>query len=127
MRYLLLVLLSFQLSAELDLTIPEQPAVYVPNVKILQPIKWREEPTQIQTITFWTLNVLDVYTTHEGLKNPYATELNPILGESPSLSKLILLKIIMSPIIINSLDKKEMSYANPILFMAVHNNYENIK
>ena len=29
MKYLLLVLLSLSLKAELDLTIPEQPAVYV--------------------------------------------------------------------------------------------------
>ena len=127
MKYLLLVLLSFQLSAELDLTIPEQPAVYVPSENILPAMDWVETDMQKEIIIYWTLNVLDVYTTHEGLKNPYAKELNPILGESPSLSKLILLKIIMSPIIINSLDKKEMSYANPILFMAVHNNYENIK
>ena len=127
MRYLLLLLLSFQVSAELDLTIPEQPAVYVPDVKILQPLKWREAPTKIQTITFWTLNVLDVYTTRKGLKKTYTTEQNPLLGSKPSIVQLILLKSIMGPIIILGFDKKEMSYVNPFLLMVVHSNYQYIK
>ena len=126
MRYLLL-LLSFQVSAELDLTIPKQPAVYVPDVKILQPLKWREAPTKIQTITFWTLNVLDVYTTRKGLKKTYTTERNPLLGSKPSIAQLILLKSIMGPIIILGFDKKEMSYVNPFLLMVVHSNYQYIK
>jgi len=127
MRYLLLLLLSFQVSAELDLTIPEQPAVYVPDVKILQPLEWREAPTKIQTITFWTLNVLDVYTTRKGLKKTYTTERNPLLGSKPSIAQLILLKSIMGPIIILGFDKKEMSYVNPFLLMVVHSNYQYIK
>jgi len=127
MRYLLLLLLSFQVSAELDLTIPEQPAVYVPDVKILQPLKWREAPTKIQTITFWTLNVLDVYTTRKGLKKTYTTEQNPLLGSKPSIVQLILLKSIMGPIIILGFNKKEMSYVNPFLLMVVHSNYQYIK
>ena len=33
MKYLFLLLLSLSLKAELDLTIPEQPAVYIPPEK----------------------------------------------------------------------------------------------
>ncbi len=67
MKYLLLILLSLSLKAELDLTIPEQPAVDIPpQKKFLRFVEIKEPPTKKQLITFWTLNVLDVYTTHQG-------------------------------------------------------------
>ena len=127
MKYLLLVLLSFQLSAELDLTIPEQPAVYVPRENILPAMDWVETDMQKEIIIYWTLNVLDVYTTHEGLKDPNAYELNPLLGKRPSLAQLILLKSIGSIIILNTYTKEDMYYMNLILFAAVDNNYQIIK
>ena len=127
MKYLLLVLLSFQLSAELDLTIPEQPAVYVPRENILPVMDWVETDMQKEIIIYWTLNVLDVYTTHEGLKDPNAYELNPLLGKRPSLAQLILLKSIGSIIILNTYTKEDMYYMNLILFAAVDNNYQIIK
>ena len=127
MKYLLLVLLSFQLSAELDLTIPEQPAVYVPRENILSAIDWVETDMQKEIIIYWTLNVLDVYTTYEGLKNPNVYELNPLLGKRPSLAQLILLKSISSVIILNTYTKEDMYYMNLILFAAVDNNYQIIK
>ena len=127
MKYLLLVLLSFQLSAELDLTIPEQPAVYVPRENILPAMDWVETNMQKEIIIYWTLNVLDVYTTHEGLKDPNAYELNPLLGKRPSLAQLILLKSISSIIILNTYAKEDMYYMNLILFAAVDNNYQIIK
>ena len=127
MKYLLLVLLSFQLSAELDLTIPEQPAVYVPRENILPAMDWVETNMQKEIIIYWTLNVLDVYTTHEGLKDPNVYELNPLLGKRPSLAQLILLKSIGSIIILNTYTKEDMYYMNLILFAAVDNNYQIIK
>ena len=127
MKYLLLVLLSFQLSAELDLTIPEQPAVYVPRENILPAMDWVETDMQKEIIIYWTLNVLDVYTTHEGLKDPNVYELNPLLGKRPSLAQLILLKSIGSIIILNTYTKEDMYYMNLILFAAVDNNYQIIK
>ena len=127
MKYLLLVLLSFQLSAELDLTIPEQPAVYVPRENILPAMDWVETNMQKEIIIYWTLTVLDVYTTHEGLKDPNVYELNPLLGKRPSLAQLILLKSIGSIIILNTYTKEDMYYMNLILFAAVDNNYQIIK
>ena len=127
MKYLLLVILSFQLSAELDLTIPEQPAVYVPRENILPAMDWVETDMQKEIIIYWTLNVLDVYTTHEGLKDPNVYELNPLLGKRPSLAQLILLKSISSVIILNTYTKEDMYYMNLILFAAVDNNYQIIK
>jgi len=127
MKYLLLVLLSFQLSAELDLTIPEQPAVYVPRENILPAMDWVETNMQKEIIIYWTLTVLDVYTTHEGLKDPNVYELNPLLGKRPSLAQLILLKSISSIIILNTYAKEDMYYMNLILFAAVDNNYQIIK
>ena len=123
MKYLLLVLLSFQLSAELDLTIPEQPAVYVPRENILPAMDWVETNMQKEIIIYWTLTVLDVYTTHEGLKDPNVYELNPLLGKRPSLAQLILLKSISSIIILNTYFK---CFSPPISFLTrtISTNYK---
>ena len=63
MKYIILLLLSLNLKAELDLTIPKQSAVHIPEKEFF--FNWgdyNEPPTKAQIITFWTLNVLDVYT-----------------------------------------------------------------
>ena len=128
MKYLLLVLLSFQLSAELDLTIPEQPAVYIPpETFFLNLGDYNEPPTKAQKITFWTLNVLDIYTTHQGLKKPYVSEVNPLLGKDPSLEKLILHKIVFASLISKHSSKRYIRGVNVILTMAVVNNYKFVK
>jgi len=129
MKFLLLLLLSLGLKAELDLTIPEQPAVYVPPEKtfFLNLGDYNEPPTKAQKITFWTLNVLDVYTTHQGLKKPYVYEKNPLLNEKPSLGKLILHKAIIGGLIYKHSSKKYMNVMNIGLTLTVINNYNLIK
>ena len=128
MRYLLLVLLSFQLSAELDLTIPEQPAVYIPpKTFFLNLGDYNESPTKAQKITFWTLNALDVYTTYQGLKKPYVYETNRLLGKKPSLSKLILHKAVVGGLIYNYSSKNHLRFMNVGLTYTVINNYKFIK
>ena len=125
MKYLLLLLLSLGLKAELDLTIPEQPAVDISTKEFI--FNWgdyKEPPTKTQMITFWTLNVLDVYTTHQGLKKPHVSEVNPLLGKDPSLEKLILHKIVFASLISKHSSKKYIRGVNVILTFAIINNYE---
>ena len=69
MKYLLLII-SIGLRSELDLTIPEQPAAYIPPEKefYFNLGDYNEPPTKAQIVTFWTVNALDVYTTYKVLK-----------------------------------------------------------
>ena len=124
MKYLLL-LLSLGLNAELNLTIPEQPAVDIPPKEFI--LNWgdyNEPPTKNQIIFFWTINALDVYTTYQGLKKPYVSEVNILLGKDPSLEKLILHKIIFTSLISKHSSKRYMKGINVVLTIAVVNNYQ---
>ena len=125
MKYLLLLLLSLGLNAELDLTIPEQTAIPIPPKEfILNLGDYNEPPTKAQKITFWTLNVLDVYTTHEGLKNPNVSEINPLLGKDPSLERIILHKAVVAGVFSKHGSKRYIRGVNVLLTYAVINNYE---
>ena len=127
MKYLILLFTCLQLQAELDLTIPEQPAAYIPEKKFLQfdyYKHYREPPTRAQMITFWTLNALDVITTYEALKAfPNGTEQNPLYPNRPSLGQLVAGKIILGSLVGNSMSKKPMYFFNAQLSVVVYHNY----
>jgi len=128
MKYLLLILLSLSLNAELDLTIPEQPAVYVPPKEFIFNLgNYNEPPTRNQMIFFWTINALDVYTTYEGLKKPNVYEKNPLLGKNPHLDNLLIQKAIIAGFISQNSSKNYITAMNVGLTYAVINNYNIIK
>ena len=129
MKYLFLLLLSITLKAELDLTIPEQPAAYIPPEKefIFNFGDYKEPPTKNQMITFWTLNALDVYTTYNGVKKPNVYEVNPILPKKPGLEELLLQKAIVAGFISQNSSKKYVRFLNVTLTFVVINNYELMK
>ena len=127
MKYLFLMLFSLGASADLDLTIPEQPVVQIPETKFLQfnyYRHYREPPTRAQMITFWTLNALDVITTYEGLKAfPNGYEKNPLYPDRPSLGQLVAGKIIIGSLIGNNMSKNPMYFMNTQLSFVVYHNY----
>ena len=129
MKYLLLLLLSLGLKAELDLTIPEQPAVYIPPKEfILNFGDYNEPPTKNQMIFFWTLNVLDVYTTYEGMKKCISCkEMNPLLPDRPELEELLLQKAIVGTFMTRNASKNYIFVMNVGIGLAVINNYKYIK
>jgi len=129
MKYLLLMLLSLGLKSELDLTIPEQPAVYIPPEKefYLHLGDYNEPPTKAQKITFLTLNTLDIYTTYQGLKNPNAKESNFLLGKHPDLDEILIQKAIIGTLLYKNSSKKYMRLVNVGLTYAVVNNYGYMK
>jgi len=128
MKYLLLMLLSLSLKAELDLTIPEQPAVYVPPKEFIFNLgDYNEPPTRNQIIFFWTINALDVYTTYEGLKKPNVYEKNPLLGDKPHLDNLLIHKAIVAGFISQNSNKNYITAMNVGLTFVVINNYKIIK
>ena len=125
MKYLWLLLFGISLQAELDLTLPEQPAVYIPpEPKLLNLGDYNEPPTKTQLITYWTLNVLDVYTTYEGLKRcTTCTEANPFLPDRPELNEVILQKAIVGTFFARNGSKNYITAMNVGLTFAVINNY----
>ena len=124
MKYLFLMLFSLGASADLDLTIPEQPAAHVPETKFLQFNYYREPPTRAQMITFWTLNALDVITTYEAMKAlPNGREKNPLYSDRPSLGQLVAGKIIIGSLIGNNMSKNPMYFMNTQLGLVVYRNY----
>ena len=132
MKYLLLLLTSLSLQAsldELDLTLPEQPAIYIPPEKefFLHLGDYNEPPTKNQMIFFWTLNALDVYTTYEGLKKPNVYEKNPLLGDKPHLDNLLIQKAIIAGFISQNSSKNYITAMNVGLTYAVINNYKIMK
>lgn len=128
MKYLLLLFLSLGLKAELDLTIPEQPAVYVPPKEFIFNLgDYKEPPTRNQMIFFWTLNALDVYTTYKGLKKPNVYEKNPLLEDKPHLDNLLIQKAIIGGFISQNSSKNYITAMNTSLTFAVINNYNIIK
>jgi len=128
MKYLLLVLLSLGLKSELDLTIPEQPAVYVPPKEFIINLgDYNEPPTRNQIIVFWTLNALDVYTTYEGLKKPNIVEANPLLGNKPHLDNLLIQKAIVAGFISQNSSENAITVINVVLGLTVINNYNVIR
>ena len=124
MKYLLLVLLSLGLNAELDLTIPEQPAVYVPLKQFsLNLGDYNEPPTRNQMIFYWTINALDVYTTYKGVKKPDIYELNPLLPKKPKLQELLLQKAIINGYIAKNSSKDYITLVNTTTTLIVLHNY----
>ena len=128
MKYLLLLLFGVSLQAELDLTLPEQPAVYIPpEPKLLNLGDYNEPPTKAQLITFWTLNVLDVYTTYEGMKKCSTfKEMNPLLPNRPELEQLILHKAIVATYMSRNGSEDFVNVMNISLSLAIINNYSNL-
>ena len=129
MKHLLLFILSLGLKAELDLILPVQPAVYIPpETKLLNLGDYNEPPTKAQLITFWTLNVLDVYTTYEGMKKCISCkEFNPLLPDRPELEELLLQKAIVGTFMTRNASKNYIFVMNVSIGLAVINNYKYIK
>ena len=132
MKYLLLLLTSLSLQAsldELDLTLPEQPAVHISPEKefFLHLGDYNEPPTKNQMILYWTLNALDVYTTYEGLKQPGVKEANILLGDKPHLDNLLIQKAIIGGFIAKNGSSNYITLSNAVVTLAVINNYHIIK
>tara|TARA_B100000900_G_scaffold214550_1_gene181725 strand:- start:5694 stop:6050 length:357 start_codon:yes stop_codon:yes gene_type:complete len=88
-----------------------------------------EPITNAQWITFGTLQLADIYTTYRGLQYDCVKELNPIIGERPSVGKMIFIKtVVLSPAIRHDLNRevistKTMDQMNFLMGLVVGNNY----
>jgi len=88
-----------------------------------------EPITNYQVATLIALQTLDVYTTYRGLKYDCVREINPLMGESPSVGKMLFTKAaILTPALQydynnGSLSPKIMNDMNFLMSIVVANNY----
>ena len=89
-----------------------------------------EQHTNGQLYTFAALQILDIYTTYRGLKYDCVYEMNPVVGERPSVGKMVTTKIaILYPTIVAEqqryyVDRKAMSDINFLMTLVILNNID---
>ena len=70
------------------------------NQSLFTQFNFNEPVSKTHWTIFWTLQALDVFTTYKGLKCEGVEEMNPLFGEQPSLSRILITKtILLSPIV----------------------------
>jgi len=80
------------------ITFDDTPKYTIVNIKT-------EPASKLHWATFWTLQLLDIYTTNKGMQYDCVTELNPLLPKRPSLFRLTLHKgMFLTPLVL--LDKE---------------------
>lgn len=89
-----------------------------------------DPPTTGDWVAFIGLQLADVYTTYRGLKYDCVRELNPIIGERPSVSDMVFTKsVLLIPSIQYDLRKgnissKTVKGINGFMLIVVGNNYK---
>ena len=100
---------------------PKRSQFIVPS--LIEPISTK------QWITFTTLQLADIYTTYRGLKYNCVYEMNPIVGERPSVPKMFFLKAVVlwpaieSDIKRQAFESEDINNINLMMAMVVGNNY----
>ena len=132
-----LLFLSFSAQAEVNLTYElewdwdriEQDGKRInkkPN--IFEDIEWNEAPSSLDWTIFYALQILDVYTTYDGLKYDCVEEANPIFGKNPTVEKMLATKfIIIYPAVQNDIknglwQRKDIRNVNTFMSIVVANN-----
>ena len=88
-----------------------------------------EPISTIQWTTFVGLQLADIYTTYRGLQYDCVKELNPIVGERPSVQDMFLIKtVVLAPAVQYDLERKNltprvMNQMNLVMSLVVGNNY----
>ena len=91
-----------------------------------------ELPSTFDWTLFYTLQLADIYTTYRGLKYDCIEELNPLVGESPSVGKMFAVKTaILLPAIEtdrrnNELSSDTFEWMNVLMSVVVANNVQQI-
>ncbi|MDC3384614.1 DUF5658 family protein [bacterium] len=91
-----------------------------------------ELPSTFDWATFYTLQLLDIYTTYRGLKYDCIEELNPLVGESPSVPKMFAVKTaILLPAIevdrrTHELTSDTFDYMNILMGVVIVNNIQQV-
>ena len=90
---------------------------------------WRDPAPRPYWITFTVLQILDVHSTHQGLKYACVYEANPLIGKKPHLDRLILHKVVfLSPLYLSGyfgqISKEDLEWPIGFYTVVVANNYD---
>jgi hypothetical protein len=91
-----------------------------------------ELPSTFDWSVFYSLQLLDIYTTYRGLKYDCVREMNVIVGESPSVGKMFAVKTaILVPAIEtdrrnNELTSDTFDYMNFLMSLVIANNIQQV-
>lgn len=101
---------------------------YEEENRIFKNLRWHQEATTGQYVTFWTLQTLDIYSTYRGLKYDCVREINPILGTDPSIAQMVTHKtIFLNPFYMlpgeGVITEYDMEWINLMMTTVVYNNY----
>ena len=85
-----------------------------------------KEQNAIHRKAFVVLQVLDIYSTYRALKYDCAIEMNPILGDVPSVSEMVLLKSIANGYVVLQEDVSNEAFMlmNTASTLVLVNNYK---
>ncbi len=89
----------------------------------------QERPDNKEWAMFWTLQILDIYTTSKALKYDCIKEINPLFTETPSDTRLVLTKtMLLAPGLLSNdyykeISTRELENTNIMYMFVVSNNY----
>tara|TARA_S200002703_G_scaffold159707_1_gene174236 strand:+ start:4754 stop:5182 length:429 start_codon:yes stop_codon:yes gene_type:complete len=123
-------------SANLEVDIPwdweqiQADAELIKNseTNILPDFDFADDVTKAQSYLFWSIQVLDVYSTYQGLKYDCVVEGNPLLGERPGLARMVTHKtVFLSPFWLLQSEgvftKEDLYLYNTMGTVVIYNNY----
>jgi hypothetical protein len=97
--------------------------------KRLPSLQFKEQPSTFDISLYWTLHVLDVWTTNRALKCDRVFEANLLLPKKPHFDRLLIHKLLfLAPSYgvwrTGAFDKHDIEFANWLMTMVVVNNSE---
>ena len=101
---------------------------YEEENRIFKDLEWHDTATPGHWYAFWTIQALDVYSTHRGLKYTCIREGNPLLPEVPSIPRMITHKtVFLAPYWLlqgeGVYTKRDLRVINTIGTVVVYNNF----
>ena len=101
---------------------------YEEESRIFKDLQWHDTATNGQWIAFYTIQALDIYSTHRGLKYDCIKEGNPLLPEVPSIGRMVTHKtVFLSPywLLQNEeiFTKRDINVVNTLGATVVYNNF----
>lgn len=102
--------------------------IYEEESRIFKDLDWQEGTREYQWFLFYSLQALDVYSTHRGLKYDCIREGNPLLGERPTVPHMITHKtVFLAPIWMLQNEgiytRREINIYNSMAGVVVYNNF----
>ena len=102
--------------------------IYEEESRIFKDLEWQEGTREYQWFLFYSLQALDVYSTHRGLKYDCIREGNPLLGERPTVPHMITHKTVFFDTIWmlqneGIYTRREINIYNSMAGLVVYNNF----